>query len=67
MPGDAFGFLAATDQTRADGSDEERNAPVQANEVEHLVDLGQPTGGEEKKAAGRLSTAFGEGLLRPRR
>jgi len=36
---------------------------VQANEVKDLMDLGQPTGGEEKKAAGRLSAAFSQGFF----
>ena len=33
---------------------------MQPDEVEHFVDLGQPAGGEKKKAAGRLAAAFRE-------
>jgi len=36
---------------------------VQADEVENLMDLGQPAGGEKKKAAGRLSAAFSQGFF----
>jgi len=60
---DAFGFLPAADQPRADGADEQRDAAVEPDQIERFANLGNPAGRDEKKAAGRLAAAFGEGFF----
>ena len=49
-PGRAFRFPADADQAAADTADEEGDATMQPNEIEHFVDVRKPVGGEEKES-----------------